>query len=52
MTAKQFLSVSAVRSKQELESIVRIRDRTKIKTPIAIGFQVSEKSINTGGTNN
>jgi hypothetical protein len=49
--AINFVSISAVSDKNQLEKIAKIYHREKISFPLAIGYQVSHKSINKGTQN-
>jgi hypothetical protein len=45
---KNFVSISAITDKEQLEGIAKICNDEEISFPIAIGYQVSYKSINIG----
>jgi len=51
MSIKNFVSISAVSSKEELAGVERICREEGFDFPIAIGYQVSNKSINKGTHN-
>jgi hypothetical protein len=49
--ATNFVSVSAVSNREQLDSIARIYQQEGFNFPLAIGYQVSNKSINQGTQN-
>ena len=51
MLEKNFVSLSGVTSSNELVKIAQIKERTGIEYPLAIGYQLSNKSMNQGINN-
>src|SRR3989344_1700862 len=46
-----FVSVSAVSDREQLDNIARIYQQEGLNSPLVIGYQVSNKSINQGTQN-
>jgi hypothetical protein len=51
MLEKSFVSISAVSNREQLRKISEICGKEEIQFPVAIGYQVSNKSINQGTQN-